>query len=316
MAKVLTSTVGLSYEEWLDFRRKGIGGSDASVVCGVNRYRSPIELWLDKTNQIPLSEAGEAAYWGTMLEPFVREEFSKRTGLKVDLVNEILYSENYPFMLANLDGIIEHPELGSCIFEAKTASAYKAAEWDGDNIPIEYLIQVQHYMYVTGYSYTFIAVLIGGNDFRWKAIKRDDELISALIKLETDFWKHVQDGTPPEIDGSDATAEYLEERYSGGNAEVVVLPDEAIGLISEYSHAKEQIKAFTEKKHLAENRLKDMLGNNESGIIGSSTVIWKSVTQERLDTTRLKKELPDISDKYTTRSSYRKFSIKSQEESL
>lgn len=314
MAKILTLAGNLSYAEWLGFRRKGIGGSDASIVCGVNRYRSSVELWLDKTNQIPLSEAGEAAYWGTMLEPFVRNEFTRRTGHNVRLINEILYSEDHPFMLANLDGIVEHPEYGDCIFEAKTASAFKAGEWDGDNIPIEYLIQVQHYMHVTGYSYAFIAVLIGGNDYRWKVIKRDDNLISALIKLEADFWNHVQRCIPPEIDGSEATSKYLSKKYSGGNSAMVALPDDAIKLVAEYSEAHEQIKAFSEKKQLAENKLKDMLGDNELGAVGSTCVIWKSVSQERLNTKKLKAEQPDIYNRYSVASTFRKFSIKGQEE--
>ena len=73
-AKALVSTENMPYEDWLEYRRLGIGGSDASVVCGINRYKSPVELWLDKTSQLPPQEAGEAAYWGTQLEPFVRSE--------------------------------------------------------------------------------------------------------------------------------------------------------------------------------------------------------------------------------------------------
>ena len=72
MAVNLASTENMPYDEWLGWRKKGIGGSDASVVCGINRYRSPIELWMDKTNQIPYQEAGEAAYWGTQLEALVK----------------------------------------------------------------------------------------------------------------------------------------------------------------------------------------------------------------------------------------------------
>ena len=64
-AKVLVSTENLLYADWLEYRKQGIGGSDASVVCGVSRYKSPVELWLDKTGQLPPQEAGEAAYWGT-----------------------------------------------------------------------------------------------------------------------------------------------------------------------------------------------------------------------------------------------------------
>ena len=84
MAVNLASTENMPYDEWLDWRKKGIGGSDASVVCGINRYRSPIELWMDKTNQIPYQEAGEAAYWGTQLEALVKAEFTKRTGYYIN----------------------------------------------------------------------------------------------------------------------------------------------------------------------------------------------------------------------------------------
>lgn len=146
-AKVLASTENMPYEEWLEYRRLGIGGSDASVVCGISRYKSPVELWLDKTGQIPPQEAREAAYWGTQLEPFVRAEFSKRTGIEVKQVKDLLQSEEHPFMLANLDGICEVPDVGTCIFEAKTASAYNAGEWE-DTIPDEYALQLAHYLAV------------------------------------------------------------------------------------------------------------------------------------------------------------------------
>ena len=69
MAKTVIDTNNLSYEQWLEYRKTGIGGSDASVVCGINKYKFPVELWLEKTGQLPYQEAGEAAYWGTQLGP-------------------------------------------------------------------------------------------------------------------------------------------------------------------------------------------------------------------------------------------------------
>ncbi len=143
MAVVLALTETMSYEDWLEHRRLGIGGSDASVVCGINKYKSPVELWMDKTGQIPPQEAGEAAYWGTQLESIVRAEFTKRTGIEVTKPDVILQSEEHPFMLANLDGVCEVPDVGTCIFEAKTASAYKVGQWE-DSIPDKYMCQVQH----------------------------------------------------------------------------------------------------------------------------------------------------------------------------
>lgn len=161
-ANVLVSTGNLPYEDWLEYRKAGIGGSDASVVCGVSRYKSPVELWMEKTGQLPAQETGEAAYWGNLLEALVREEFTKRTGIAVTKPTVLYQSVEHPFMLANVDGLCEDPAHGPCIFEAKTASAYKAGEWE-DSIPDEYMIQIQHYMAVTGYQGAYIAVFIGGN---------------------------------------------------------------------------------------------------------------------------------------------------------
>jgi putative phage-type endonuclease len=301
----------MPYEDWLDWRKKGVGGSDASVVCGINKYKSPVELWLEKTNQLPDSEAGEAAYWGTQLESLVRTEFTKRTGIEVSTVHELLQSEDHPFMLANLDGICEHPIYGTCVFEAKTASAYKSGEWE-DKIPDEYLLQVQHYMSVTGYGGCYIAVLIGGNTFKWKFIERDEELIAMLIQLESDFWEHVQTNAPPPLDGSEASAKFLNERFpSSVPASQIELPDTAAALIKRYDTACEQVTKYEEQKTEAENLLKQMMGDNEVGNAGDRFITWKSVTQERLDSKTLKAEHPTLYKKYANQTSYRRFSVKS-----
>ena len=309
-AKVLVSTENMPYEDWLEYRKQGIGGSDASVVCGINRYKSPVELWMEKTGQLPHQEAGEAAYWGTQLEPFVRAEFTKRTGIEVSRRNELLQSEEHPFMLANLDGICEVPDVGPCIFEAKTASAYKVGEWE-DAIPDEYALQLAHYMAVTGYAGAYIAVLIGGNTFKWKFIERDEELISMLIQLETDFWNHVQDGTPPPLDGSDASAKFLAERFSNSTPRShITLPDTAANLLAQYDEACEELEAVTERKQKAENLLKEMIGENEVGTAGDRVITWKSVSQERLDSKTLRAEHPVLYKKYVNQTSYRRFSVK------
>lgn len=306
---VVATTDGMSYAEWLERRKKGIGGSDASVVCGMNRYKSPVELWMEKTNQMPDKEAGEAAYWGTQLEALVRAEFTKRTGINVTHAMQLLQSVEHPFMLANLDGVCEHPELGPCIFEAKTASAYKAGEWE-NGIPDEYQLQIQHYMAVTGYAGTYIAVLIGGNTFKWRFIPRDEGLIAMLIQLESDFWQHVENMTPPPLDGSDATARFLAERFPHSVPQSqIVLPDSAADLLRQYDAACEHLAEVQEEKQEAENLLKQMLGEHEVGTLGNRRVTWKQLSQERLDSKTLKAEHPALCKKYTNQVSYRRFTI-------
>ena len=214
-------------------------------------------------------------------------------------------------MLANLDGICEVPDYGTYIFEAKTASAYKAGEWE-DTIPDEYMCQIQHYMAVTGYAGAYIAVLIGGNTFRWKFVERDEELISMLIELETDFWNHVQDCTPPPLDDSNATAKFLADRFHDSIPKShIALPDIAADLLSQYDETCAQLEIVTERKQKAENLLKEMLGENEVGTAGGRIVTWKSVAQERLDSKTLKAEHPTLYKKYINKTSYRRFTIKS-----
>ena len=273
---IIVSTENLPYTEWLKLRRRGIGGSDASVVCGINKWKSPIELWLDKTGQIPHQEAGESAYWGTQLEPFVRAEFTKRTGIEVIPHNKLLQSVEHPFMLANLDGTCIHPDLGECVFEAKTSSAYRISEWE-ETIPDEYMLQIQHYMSVTGFPGVYVAVLIGGNTFKWYFIERDEELISMLIELESEFWEHVQNGIPPEIDGSEASAKFINEKFPNSLPHSkIALPAKAMEYIQDHIIFSEKVKEFTAQKQLAENRLKQMLGDNEIGETQTHIVLWKS----------------------------------------
>jgi predicted phage-related endonuclease len=213
-------------------------------------------------------------------------------------------------MLANLDGICDVPDVGKCIFEAKTASAYKASEWE-DTIPDEYMLQVQHYMAVTGYRGTYIAALIGGNSFKWKFVERDEELISMLIELESNFWHHVEELTVPPLDGSTASAKFLADRFHDSIPKShITLPDTAADLLAQYDEACEQLEIVTERKQKAENLLKEMMGENEVGTTGDRIVTWKSVSQERLDSKTLKAEHPALYKKYANKSSYRRFTIK------
>lgn len=213
-------------------------------------------------------------------------------------------------MLANLDGICEVPDVGTCIFEAKTASAYKVGEWE-DAIPDEYALQLAHYMAVTGYAGAYIAVLIGGNTFKWKFVERDEELISMLIELESAFWNHVQDCTPPPLDGSDAAAKFLSERFPTSKpTSHITLPDTAADLLAQYDEACAELEAVTERRQKAENLLKEMLGDNEVGTAAGRVITWKSVAQERLDSKTLKAEHPALCKKYTNKTSYRRFTIK------
>jgi putative phage-type endonuclease len=305
----LVSTENMSHEEWLAFRKNGLGGSDAAVACGLSKYKSPVELWMEKKGNDEPKEAGEAAYWGTVMEPHIREEFALRTGLEVKLERSILQHQEHEFMFANVDGIVDDPAHGLCIFEAKTANAFLQDQW-AETIPDAYHLQVQHYMAVTDFPAAYVAVLIGGNTFRWYYIPRDNDLIALLIRLETRFWQYVTTNTPPQIDGSEASTELLSRLYSSSTSSSIALPESALELIQQFEEASEKEKQASTDKDQAANQLKDLLKENESGTVSGRTVSWKTISSDRIDSKLLKSEQPDIYAKYTKASSSRRFSVK------
>src|SRR5690606_24085021 len=124
MAKVLVPTRGMDREEWLQARRRGIGGSDAAVIAGVDPFRSPIRLWMEKRGEIQEEPAGEAAEWGLLLEPVIAAEFERRTGKRVRRRNAILQHPEHEWMLANIDREIVGED---AILEIKTTSAWNRA---------------------------------------------------------------------------------------------------------------------------------------------------------------------------------------------
>ena len=107
MKNIMIPTKDLTREEWLELRRNGIGGSDASVVMGKNPWRSIQQLWEDKTGKTPVQEnSNEYTYWGNVMEGIIRKEFMNRTGLKVRQKHFMMFHPQFPFMFADVDGIV------------------------------------------------------------------------------------------------------------------------------------------------------------------------------------------------------------------
>lgn len=307
--KVLVKTKNMSREEWLKWRTKGIGGSDVSVIAGINKFRSVFQLWLEKTGQwIPEEAENEFTHFGNVLEPVVKREFMRRTGLKVRAKKMLLQSEEYPFMLADLDGVIyENGEM--CIFEAKTASAYKEDVWK-QGVPDEYLLQIQHYMAVTGAKKAYIAALVGGNSFYYHEVLRDEELIGMIIEMEKRFWEeHVLKRKEPVPDGSEATSDFLSQTYKSSNGIMVELPEEMLPLFCQYDEITEKLNDLNEKKEAISNQLKNYLKENEGGFVGNRKVTWKTVNTTGFDKKRLATENKELYEAYVTKNQYRRLVV-------
>lgn len=290
---VMTVEQMQDHQAWLDLRNKGIGGSDAGVIAGVNPWKSPWKLWMEKTGQAEPDDLSdnEAVYWGTALEPLVADRFTEVTGKKVHKQGMVV-SDKYPWLFANVDRLVVGEDSG---LEIKTANARAEDAWSGDNIPDSYYLQCQHYMLVTGLSKWYIACLIGGQHFVYKEIPRNEEDIKLLFKMEKDFWeKNVVGGEMPSVDGSSDCQEALKEKFHGWQTEPVELPaaEEALTDYDDAKQAYDSAKTFFEA---AKNRLCSILGDNEVGMCNGRKFTWK--TQEgrvTIDRKKLEKNWPDV----------------------
>lgn len=309
-AQVLAMTSEMSRDEWLKARKAGIGGSDAAAIAGLNKWKSPVAVFLEKTGKSPeIDLTSEAAHFGNVLEEVVAQEFSRRTGLKVRRRNAILKHPEHSFMLANVDRLIVGVKEG---LECKTASEYLKGEWEGEEVPASYLIQCQHYMAVTGYSAWWIAVLIGGNKFVYKRIERDEELIQQLINIETDFWtNHVEANVPPMFDGSESSTELLKTLYPESvDGTEVELPDETGKLLDALDQLSGELKDLETRKKEYENQIKALMGETEKAFVGDRIVTWKTVRANRFDSKKFADEHPELHNKYSKISISRRFAVK------
>lgn len=272
-------------EEWLAHRDDGIGASEAAAIVGANPYCSPFALWSQKLGLIDPPAETDAMRWGLKLEPLVADHYAAETGRAVQPLAPytVHISGAWPFMRCTLDRWVRDETQPGVIgvLELKTANARLADHW-AEEPPLPYVIQVQHQLAVTGCAWGSLAVLIGGQTFRWVDIPRDDAFIDALVAAETEFWRRLVDRNPPLADGSESARAALTRLFPRERPDAlpVALPPDADEWDAIRQQAIEDIKAAEARKAEAEARLKQCIGDAPAGLLpGGIKYTWQ--TQER-----------------------------------
>ncbi len=200
----------LSREDWLEYRKKGIGGSDVAAIMGISPFATIRDLFYNKTGVQPVIQEEEESNWvakevGHRLEDLVAEIFSKKTGLEVFPVRVMFRHPLYPFMLADVDFFVRMPDGTFAILECKTCNYNAKDKWADEGIPAHYVLQVRHYLSVMNMQKAFIACLYGNNEneFVYRTIERDLIEEEDIIDQETYFWQeHVLKNVVPPHNGN------------------------------------------------------------------------------------------------------------------
>lgn len=309
--RTLVSTKGMSRADWLGWRRKGIGGSDAAKVCGMSRWGSPIDVFIDKTDDFPpvVTEDNMAMKIGREFEDFVAQLWMDETGKKCQKRNAILQHDDYDWMLANIDRWVVGENAG---LEIKTAT--KGDEWKDGGIPPEYLMQCIHYMAVTGADRWYLACLIVGfnKHLEMRVIERDEEDIENLVKIEREFWEErVLKKFMPAPDGSSAADDAIRTLHENVDPGKTVSLDEMEQKLQRYDDIQELLDELTAEQKQIRQEIQVKMDDAETAYIGERKVTWKEQKgRQTIDTKRLKEEKPEVYEKYVkTGKPYRVFRV-------
>lgn len=301
-------------EQWREFRKSGMGGSDIAPIMGISPYRTALDVWLEKTGRQEPEDISdvEAVYWGNANEAAIARRYAEdHHECRVRRVNATLVGDR-DWKRANLDRMVIEPDGGPSVLEVKTASAYKAGDWV-DGVPAYYLTQVMWYLAVTGWDMAHVAVLIGGNDYREYDVERDEEDVRAVTEAATEFWEgFVLTNTMPEVVGADVQA--LAGVLPQASDELSV-PEDVAGadrLIGEYLDAKARKAEAEEEMRDAQAKLCKVIGGGRGIETDVARVTWTRSETSRFDSKRFQEEHPDVYEQYKKTGITSRFSVKEQ----
>lgn len=260
----------VSRSEFLERRRTGIGGSDVSAILGLSPYRTAYDVWREKTGRAQEHPENSRTHFGNVLEQVVADEFAARNAVKVQRRNEMFRHTEHPELIANIDRYI----VGGGILECKTADRFMSDQFGEsgqmDSVPEYYLMQVQHYMYVTGYRKAFIAVLIGGNDFRQFEIQYDSELAEYSAARCVEFWQSniVNDDPPPAMTSKEAA-----RLYSATPGKAIEASGDVLAMIAELKAVKSEMKEYEKTEEKLKTSILEAVRDAEIILDGNGGVI-------------------------------------------
>ena len=314
-------TVEFSNKDVTLNRNEFLGGSDIAAVMGMSRWKTPLKLWAEKTGKLPLPDLSdvEAVELGTDLEEFVAKKLKQKTGKAVRRSPKYYQHPDYPYMVAHVDRLVTGTDE---LLECKTASFFKKDEWENDDIPQEYILQVMWYLGITGRKIGHIAVLIGGQSFKYKQIEFDSELFETMVEAAKEFWQHVKDDTPPAVMPDDD--ETLKDLYSEHTEVMIELypeNEETTQAVQTFEdkvaylqEVKGHIKNLQDEQKEIETAIKDIIKDNLGIKTPKYVVSWKSQSKTNFDTKLFKELHSDLYEEFSSTTSYRVMRIKANKE--
>lgn len=291
-------------------RRAVIGGSDAAAACGVDPYRSRIALWLEKRGHVA-RETTEAMQWGTLLEPVIAGVL-ETGGLELVPAPDDGYTDaerpwltGHPDYLCEVDGALT-------VLDVKTAGAWVGGWRGDDDPPVSYVVQLHHYMHLTGAERGMLACLIGGQRLVTRMVERDETALNLMLSLEAQFYGLLSREEPPEPDGSESARDALRTLYPEHRpGSVVRLTAPQMREYDELLLSRRTLAKVEARKEELQQRLQAVMGDRETAIgpDDRELIHWRAHPRTALHAAQVKATYPRVYDECSSTSSVRRFEV-------
>lgn len=282
-------------------RSRFLGGSDVAAVLGVSHYRTPLELWQEKTGRKVFEadpEETRRKSRGQKLEPFIVEmavEKLREQGHTVEIItrNARYFDPSLPFLSCEIDAELE-VDGQEVNFDAKSASGQARQRWgeEGtDQVPLEYAAQFMHGLGITARPKTLVAALRSFDDVELYEVPRDELTIQAMREKCVLFWRDcVEADRPPDP----ITFADCRELWPEGNGKRVEATEEVLALIDELRQVADRKKALANREEWLRFELARFMGPAEVISKGVRDLVsWAAETRSDFDEKAFRREHPD-----------------------
>lgn len=332
----VVDTSTLTEDDWLAYRRQGIGGSDVAAVMGVSPFCTLRDLYYDKCgieDMIKEEDNWVAKEVGHRLEELVAKIFAYKTGYKVFAVRKLFRHPVHSFMQANVDYFVELPDGRIAILECKTTNYNCQDKWKDGAVPIHYEWQCRHYMCTMNIDCAYIACLYGNNEneFFYRRIDRDMAIEKDMIEMEENFWNEhvVKRVEPPYTESGALVLESIRRHYGelDPSEKPVVLSGSMAAALERYLKLSQEKSDLNKRVRELDDQMKkayapvvDEMKTSCTGLCKSGTVTYEisntpiyrtGISKDKLQ--KLEEAHPDLYSEYTETSESRRFSVKKKE---
>jgi len=298
---------------WLETRKKGIGGSDIASIAGLNPWRNSTDVYLDKLGLIK-TEANEQMKIGLVLEDPIAIIYSGQKKVLLEEIDYVLQHDEYEFCLANIDRLIKKTiiddidndttealkKYGEGILEIKNTR--RGEDWVDGKVPNYYMCQLQWYLGITGLQWGQFAVLINGSNFvTSEIIMFDENLFQKLVEIANNFWyNHVKKNIPP---SQNLDINQLSKIYKTKDNTIVLENNKTVNeILDEREKILTTINKLEKRKKEIDTEIYNNIKENKSGCTDKWSITKITRNSVNLDYKRLKEEHYDIYQKFSKKS--------------